>query len=420
MLLSGYRVVVLAVFCAATCALEVQDETGAVSGGGAASGGGDTPAPTAAPTLAPAWNAGSGCTAASLTATQMDACTCKWACRDLDSWTETAHLPTTHAQSTTTSSSESGETSGTTHWNEHLASLVSNSSTKWVANVCNHVCAITAAGTKVKRYGVEEENFANSQVANSAFKWVQVSPATTVSDTDTTNIKLPATAYAIAKATILTTEKELTGSYGYGGKFDVFMQQFKVLQCVTTVKSWEKCCKIPTGKTTANFQVYKNAVRYFAQNPTKGTHAGGSCTSADGCWDYARPPVSCNVKKSTTVFKICMKSQKKENDDGTAGAWQDVSPQQCWYPTTNPNKIPKPFCLGDATTAEDCASDAADFRGLHTTGTFSDIFNSCCYRATRSSTGCGADGGSVDTDMPCRWSNWASQLTWAEEDGITF
>jgi len=359
--------------------------------------------PTVDPTPLPTvWNSWTACPAQEIQAEHMDACTCKRFCKNYASWTSLSHMPNA------TVKQHPGSTENTVQWSTSMASAVSNASDGWVAKACDDVCQLTAEGSRVKRFGVEEENRADNTAPNNAYKRVVVMPLTLAADGSTTKIRLPASAFAMAKTAIFTREKELIGSYGFGAKFDVTMQSFKVLQCVTTIDRYEKCCSIPKHKTTADFEPYLYAKRYFEKNPEHGTFRGGNCGPNDGCWDSQKPPVTCGVKKSTIVFKVCMKAQKSESV-----AWENVTPK-CWYPTGESSKLPKPFCLNTDSSTADCDAAAVDWRGLQTTDSWSDIFGGCCHDGT-AATPCGTGETTV-----CSASPYASQTTWAEEDGLMF
>jgi len=41
-------------------------------------------------------------------------------------------------------------------------------------------------------------------------------------------------------------------------------------------------------------------------------HVGKAACNAGGCWDFQSPPVGCNVKKATSLHKICLTHSKKK------------------------------------------------------------------------------------------------------------
>jgi hypothetical protein len=329
----------------------------------------------------------------------MDECTCKWHCKNLASWTTDAKMEADapgYVRSTSGSS-----------WSSYLTSLKATSDSGWVHKVCEDVCSVGADTTKVKTYGVADDSSDGM-----AYAVPEVVPETTQSATDTTKISLPATAYATAKAARVKrtyTKTFKTGAASNGAreaKFEVTMQATKVAQCITEKKHWKTCCEIPEGRTsttdysnTTLHRNYANAKRFFeAHLYDEGSFKGGSCGATDGCWKSPSPLVTCGVKKSIIVFKICMTARKA----GSTAAFVDdtrAESERCWNPNAKPLCPPKPLGNG-----------AQDWRGDQTDSSQNSGFVDPLHCSVISSYG----------NDYCPISTLTKQETWSLAEGLVF
>jgi len=352
---------------------------------------------------APKWDDGHPCTQAlPSTATQLDYCHCKWKCESLNSWKradgsnanvvdgwvqgvnhgDVENCPTSGAQS---DRRRRGTTSYCDRKNkiDDWAQVVNNAKESWVTEACDRACGGDGAGqlapevqdnqihSRTIRVGLEEK------VTGSTAMWKNIP----IGFGDQSADWLPGTSYVIAKSVAETRTRLVKGdAVGNGNiamaEFEIKMHSLKALQCITTDQNLKRCCAVPrfdlgqggikTGPGWVNgepiasnwnaqfdsraegaYGPYATAQKYIhLKNPSIGAHTA-NCYSEGVCWSSNDPPVSCSVKKTTMVFRICMTKRTQcpstQCSGGSGGAdLLDLTTPICWYPTNDPTP-PKPF-----------------------------------------------------------------------------